>query len=224
MTVINVLTTNEIGETVGTVSHDDLQLVFEKISAGVPPTLSEGPVWAFVDWAMPELSGLEMCRRLRADARTADAHLTVVLDHDDIDHRRRALQAGADDYLLGPLSKEQMVERILALVTTTTNYRTVQLIERGEFEIDMSALLVRYRKRPIRVQSGQFRLLCYFVENANRVLTRDELIHALGKLDPPINQRTVDKWVVRLRRSLQDVNASLLLRTVHGLGYVFDIV
>ena len=72
-------------------------------------------MWAFVDWVMPELAGLELCRRLRADSRTADAHVTMVLEEDDAEDRRRALRAGADDYVIGPLTRTAVLDRVLAL-------------------------------------------------------------------------------------------------------------
>jgi two-component system phosphate regulon response regulator PhoB len=224
MIVISVFMTDPIGENIEDVTQGDVTFAFGMLDEHGPNRMVEGPVWAFVDWVMPHLSGLELCRRMRADPRMRDAHLTMVLDNDDLDDRRRALQAGADDYIIGPLDREKILERILALAATQTTYRPSQLIEKGDFTIDIKAHLARYRNRPIKVYPNQFRLLRYFVENANRVLPRQELVEALGKMDPPINERTVDKWVGRLRRSLQDVEAGHLLRTVHSQGYVLDII
>ena len=224
MQLVSVFTTNRIGSILDDVTHAGVTYRFGMLDAGGPARLVEGPVWAFIDWVMPDLSGLEMCRRLRADDRFREAHITLVLDRDDIDDRRRALQAGADDYMVGPVEERMIMERLFALVNAQAEYRPGDLIERGGFIIDLNAHLARYRDRPIKVFPNQFRLLRYFVENANRVLSRQELVEALGKQEPPVNDRTVDKWVGRLRRSLQDVGAGQLLRTVHSHGYVLDIV
>ena len=225
MQVISVFTTAPFSEPLSEQVRGDVAYRFEQLDASGPRHLVDGPVWAFVDWVMDDLSGLEMCRRMRADARLKDAHITMVLERDDIDDRRRALQAGADDYVVGPVDPDVMLERVSALASNGSgDYMPGDIIERGGFTIDLKAHLARYRDRPIRVFPNQFRLLRYFVENANRVLPRQELVEALGKLEPPVNDRTVDKWVGRLRRSLQDVEAGHLLRTVHAHGYVLDII
>jgi len=224
MRVVSVFTTNPIATRLEDVTRGEITYRFEALDPKGPRQLVEGPVWAFVDWVMPELSGLEMCRRLRADDRFRDAHITLVLDRDDVEDRRRALQAGADDYLVGPLEEGMILERISALTGNQVEYKPGDLIERGGFTVDLKAHLARYNDRPIKVFPNQFRLLRYFVENANRVLSRHELVEALGKQEPPVNDRTVDKWVGRLRRSLQDVEAGHLLRTVHAHGYVLDIL
>jgi len=107
MEIVNIFLTSKLGEGPGGEAledfvHDDRRLVFDFLGADGPQRLVDGPVWAFIDWVMEDLAGLEMCRRLRADPRTADAHVTMVLEHDDEeaieDNRRRALNAGADDY------------------------------------------------------------------------------------------------------------------------------
>jgi two-component system, OmpR family, phosphate regulon response regulator PhoB len=224
MQVISVFTTTTFSGMAEEQVQGDIAYRFEHLDSAGPRQLLEGPVWAFIDWVMPDLSGLEMCRRLRADARMKDAHLTMVLERDELDDRRRALQAGADDYLVGPVDLARIMERVRALAGGPGEYMPGDIIERGGFTIDLKAHLARYRDRPIRVFPNQFRLLRYFVENANRVLPRQELVEALGKQEPPVNDRTVDKWVGRLRRSLQDVEGGHLLRTVHAHGYVLDIL
>ena len=96
METLNIFLTDPMGETLDEFVHDNIRFSFGTIPPDGPKRLTEGPVWVFVDWVLPDLSGLEMCRRLRADPRTTDAHVTMVLVHDDQDDRRRALRAGAD--------------------------------------------------------------------------------------------------------------------------------
>jgi len=96
MDVINIFLTNDLGETLDDFVHDQRRFVFDRLSSDGPRRLVEGPMWAFVDWVMDDLAGLEMCRRLRADPRTSEAHVTMVLEEDDAEDRRRALRAGAD--------------------------------------------------------------------------------------------------------------------------------
>ncbi len=180
-------------------------------------------MWAFVDWVMDELAGLEMCRRLRADPRTADAHVTMVLEADDPEDRRRALRAGADDYVIGPLTRTAVLDRVLALQSRGSERHATRLFELGALVIDMAALQARWAGEPITLRPNEFRLLRFLAENPNRVLTREDLISGLGKREPPIDERTVDVWIGRLRRAIKSAGGGNPLRTVRSLGYVFDL-
>jgi two-component system phosphate regulon response regulator PhoB len=164
-----------------------------------------------------------MCRRLRADPRTADAHVTMVLEEDDPEDRRRALRAGADDYVVGPLTRTAVLDRVLALQSRASERSATRRFELGALVIDMAALQARWDGEPIVLRPNEFRLLRFFAENPNRVLTRDDLINGLGKREPPIDERTVDVWIGRLRRSIKGAGGRNPLRTLRSLGYVFDL-
>jgi two-component system phosphate regulon response regulator PhoB len=222
METVNIFLTDPMGETLEDFVHGSTRFAFGTIGADGPKRLADGSPWVFVDWVLPDLSGLEMCRRLRADARTADAHVTMVLEHDDPEDRRRALRAGADDYILGPLDRATVLDRVLALQARQQHRQALQQIEFGELVIDLGAQQARWQKHPIALRPNEFRLLRFLVENANRVLSRPELIAGLGKDGEPTDLRTVDVWIKRLRLGLRDVGAGHLLRTVHNKGYVLD--
>ena len=222
MDVINIFVTGGLGESLEDFVHDQRRFTFDRLGPEGPVRLVEGPMWAFVDWVLPELAGLEMCRRLRADPRTAEAHVTMVLEEDDADDRRRALRAGADDYVIGPLTRTAVLDRVLALQSRTAERQAPRRFEFGALTIDMSALQARWAGAPIVLRPNEFRLLRFLAENPNRVLTRDDLIAGLGKREPPIDERTVDVWVGRLRRAIKSAGGGNPLRTVRSLGYVFD--
>ncbi|MEM7664969.1 MAG: response regulator transcription factor [Pseudomonadota bacterium] len=223
MDVINIFLTNELGETLEDFVHDQRRFTFDHLGPDGPRRLVEGPMWAFVDWVMDDLAGLEMCRRLRADPRTGEAHVTMVLEEDDAEDRRRALKAGADDYMVGPLTRTAVLDRVLALQSRGGVRHAAQLFEQGKLAIDMAALQARWAGTPIELRPNEFRLLRFFAENANRVLSRDDLINGLGKREPPIDERTVDVWVGRLRRAIKAAGGGNPLRTVRSMGYVFDL-
>lgn len=223
MDVVNIFLTSELGESLDDFVHHDRRFTFDKLGPDGPRRLVEGPMWAFVDWVMPTISGLEMCRRLRADPRTADAHVTMVLDEDDAEDRRRALRAGADDYLVGPLSRTAVLDRVLALQSRGAERHATRRFEAGALTIDMAALQARWAGEPIVLRPNEFRLLRFFAENPNRVLTREDLISGLGKREPAIDERTVDVWIGRLRRAIKAAGGGNPLRTVRSLGYVFDL-
>lgn len=222
MDVINIFVTSMPHDGLEDFVHDEQRFAFDLLGGEGPRRLVEGPTWIFVDWCMDELAGLEMCRRLRADPRTAEAHVTMVLEQDDDEDRRRALKAGADDYVVGPLSRTMVLDRVMALQSAGGERHQVRRVEAGPLTIDMTALQARWDGKAIVLRPNEFRLLRFLAENPNRVLTREELINGLGKREPPIDERTVDVWIGRLRRSLKAAGAGNPLRTVRSMGYVFD--
>lgn len=223
MDVINIFLTGDLGESLEDFVHDHRRFVFDRLGPDGPQRLVEGPMWAFVDWVLPDLAGLEMCRRLRADPRTAEAHVTMVLEDGDPDDRRRALKAGADDYVIGPLTRTAVLDRVLGLQSRGAERQAPRRFVLGALTIDMAAVQARWEGEPIRLRPNEFRLLRFLAENPNRVLTREDLIAGLGKREAPIDARTVDVWIGRLRRAIKSAGGGNPLRTVRSAGYVFDV-
>ena len=115
-----------------------------------PPGPLPGRVWAFVDWLCPTMSGLEMCRRLREAEATRRAHLTMVLDEPAQEARRRALQAGADDYLVGPLDLARLIERVDSQGEDVPSQR--RALTNGQIAIDPAAHQVRVNGAPVAMR------------------------------------------------------------------------
>jgi two-component system phosphate regulon response regulator PhoB len=224
MNLVLIFGTAEEVESFEEFELNDTKFAFRHLPPEGPSTLIEGPCWIFVDWMLPELSGLEMCRRLRADARTKDAHVTMVLEIDDIEDRRRALRAGADDYMLQPASRQAMLDRILAQNPVGGWRSAPEMIEAGNLKIMPAAERASWGGQVLTLSPNEFRLLRFIAENPNRVLSRKELISALGKSGDPDYLRTVDVWIKRLRSALRKAGAGQILRTVTNKGYVLDII
>ncbi len=222
MQTINIFLTNAVADELADFANGEIRYCFARLFADGPHRLVEGPVCVFVDWVMDDLSGLEMCRRLRADPRTAEAHITMLLEQDDAEDKRRALRAGADDYLVGPADRNVVLDRVMALQASGAPPRVAERLERGPLVVDLAALQARWSGRPLDLRPNEFRLLHYFAQNPDRVLARGDLIAALGKQEPPIDERTVDVWIGRLRRALRSAGAGERVRTVRSLGYVYD--
>ncbi len=221
---VSILTTNRTAARFADFVSGDTVFSFSHLTAHGPRQLIDGPARVFVDWVMDDLSGLEMCRRLRADARMRDAHVTMVLEADDGEDRRRALKAGADDYTLGPLDRQAMLDRVLALhASGAASASASRLIEVGDLLINIAGEQVRWQGRLVSLRPNEFRVLRFMAENPNRVLSRQELVEALGKAGNPDYLRTVDVWIKRLRAGLRAAGGGRLLRTVHGKGYVLDL-
>lgn len=221
MKTVIIFLTGSLGETLEDFTHDKTTFVFDRLGSEGPKRLIEGPVWAFVDWVMGDMAGLEMCRRLRADSRTAAAHITMVLENDSDEDRRRALKAGADDYMNGPLDRTIVLDRVMALQSQEKRHAP-HLYTIGKLTIDMVALKAIWDGKQIKLSPNEFRLLRFFAENADKALSRPELIAGIGKQEPPVDERSVDVWVGRLRRALKEAGAGNPLRTIRSLGYVFD--
>lgn len=222
METVNIFLTDAAADAMEDFEHDGRRFAFARLDGDGVRHLVEGPAWIFVDWVMDTMAGLELCRRLRADPRTAAAHITMVLEADDPDDRRRALRAGADDYAVGPLGRRAILDRVLAADPHARRRFAPGRIELGALTIDLDALQARWNGTPIVLPPNEFRLLRLMVENADHVLTREAVIEGLGKHGHPLDARTVDVWVGRLRRALKAAGAGNPLRTVRSIGYVFD--
>lgn len=190
------------------------------LAEAIPAHLNGGEVWGFIDWVCPTMSGLEMCRRLREAEPTRRSHLTMVLDDPDPDARRRALQAGADDYIVGTLDAAQVIDRVDRKGNGAQPVR--QRFVNGPVAIDIAAHQVRVGGTIVALRPNEFRLLAHFMEFPDQVFSRAALIDRLGKDGDALDERTVDVWVGRLRRALTDHGAPDPLRTVRSLGYVMD--
>jgi two-component system, OmpR family, phosphate regulon response regulator PhoB len=219
---IDILLTSEIDGGLAAFRHEDFEIVLHRWYdfAGLP--LIDGSLWIFVDWVLPQMSGLELCRRLRCDPQTAQAHVTMVLEEDHQEDRKRALRMGADDYVVGPLTRTALLDRVLAANIREQAVDAERVLALGELTVDLAAFQARWQGKPIPLMPNEFRLLRYFVEHPGRVFTRAQLIAALGKQEPAVDERTVDVWIGRLRRALKSVGVGNPLRTVRSLGYVFD--
>jgi two-component system phosphate regulon response regulator PhoB len=217
-----LLLTSPDGRMVATLSRlrPDLQVV--SLGPAVPPERFRGTVWGFVDWLLPELSGLELCRRLREAENTRHAHLTMVLENPDAEARRRALAAGADDYIVGPLTPEALLDRIEAANPERSRPGSGPRLRHGDITIDLAAFQARFKGKILPLRPNEFRLLVHFVENPDQVFSRGSLIGRLGKDAEVIDERTVDVWIGRLRRGLRAHGVPDPLRTVRSMGYVMD--
>ncbi len=223
MRKIGIILTSPIEGGTGPFVHEDIEVVFHMRSQDGSLPLIEGTLWAFIDWILPDISGLEVCRRLRCDPLTAQAHLTMILDEDDVALRRAALTAGADDYMMGPASRNAILDRVMARRLVEREVNAVQKLKLGELSVDVAAFRARVAGKPIDLMPNEFRLLRFLVEHPGRVFTRSQLIAALGKHDAPVDERTVDVWIGRLRRALRSAGSGDMLRTVRAVGYVLDL-
>jgi len=197
-------------------------LAVAALEYGLPETVA-GPVWCFVDWLLPDRSGLEMVRTLRETRATRESHITMVLESAEPDDKRRALRAGADDYLVGPLTADQLLDRLETYEAKPAALaQPRRKLAHGDLVLDQNAHQVRYQGRLLTLRPNELRLLAHFLEHPDQVFSRGALIERIGKDSEVSDERTVDVWVGRLRRALVAQGAPDPLRTVRSAGYVLD--
>ena len=138
--------------------------------------------------------------------------------------RVRGLSTGADDYIVKPFSVPEMLARVRALLRRASPDRIANVLKAGDIALDRNAHSVSRRERKVHMGPTEFRLLTFFMENAGRVLSRQQLLDGVWGRDAFIDGRTVDVHVGRLRKALVRGNEHDPIRTVRGAGYVFENV
>jgi len=187
---------------------------------GLAMALQERPDVVLVDLMLPGLDGLEVCRRLRADIRTASIPLIMLTAKSGESDRIVGLELGADDYMTKPFSPRELTARVRALLRRTAGHQEAPaLLRRGELAIDLDRREVTCGGQPVELTATEFRLLHFLASHPGRVFSRGELIdHVLGR-DVEVIDRTVDVHVMAVRKKLGKHGE--LVETVRGFGYRF---
>jgi two-component system phosphate regulon response regulator PhoB len=175
-----------------------------------------------LDWMLPGLSGIELCRRLRRRDSTRNVPILMLTARGEESDRVRGLATGADDYLVKPFSVPEMLARVKALLRRAAPQRIADILKAGDIVLDRTAHRVMRRAREVRLGPTEFRLLAFLMENAGRVLSRQQLLDGVWGRDVFIDGRTVDVHVGRLRKALIRGSENDPIRTVRGAGYAFD--
>ncbi len=175
-----------------------------------------------LDWMLPGMSGIELCRRVRANRETKALPVLMLTARSEEADSIRGLSTGADDFVVKAFSVATVVARVKALLRRSAPERISDVLTFGDIVLDRSAHRVTRGVLEVRIGPTEMRLLVYFLENRGRVLSRQQLLDGVWGRDAVIDERTVDVHVGRLRKAL-DVDASLEdpIRTVRGGGYVF---
>ena len=175
-----------------------------------------------LDWRLPGLSGIEFCRRMRRRDNTRAMPVLMLTARGEEGDRVRGLATGADDYVVKPFSVRELVARVKALLRRASPNRVADVLRAADIVLDRSAHRVTRRDREVRLGPTEFRLLAFFMENAGRVLSRQQLLDGVWGRDTFIDGRTVDVHVGRLRKALMHNKAQDPIRTVRGAGYAFE--
>jgi two-component system phosphate regulon response regulator PhoB len=175
-----------------------------------------------LDWMLPGMSGIELCRRLRARPDTERLPIIMLTARGEESERVRGLATGADDYIVKPFSVPELLARIRSLLRRARPERVASVLGAGDLALDREKKRVSRSGREVHLGPTEFRLLEFLMENPGRVYTRAQLLDGVWGRDIYIDERTVDVHVGRLRRALNRGRASDPIRTVRGAGYSFD--
>jgi DNA-binding response OmpR family regulator len=186
---------------------------------GFEQAMSAKPDLILVDLRLPGMSGVEICRQLRAaQIRTPIIVLSGVGDEVD---KVVLLEIGADDYVVKPFGTRELMARIRAVLRRSSP-EVAKLIRFGEVQVDLERRLVTRRGQEIKLTPAEYNLLTYFLHNQDKPLTRDMILNSVWGYEFYPNTRTVDAHVAKLRQKIeQDLNSPRHLLTVHGVGYRF---
>ena len=199
--------------------------VVESVARGDEAELrlaENAPDLLILDWMLPGVSGIEICRRLRARETTRTLPVIMVTARNEESERVRGLAVGADDYVVKPFSVIELMARVHALLRRSRPERVAERLYVGDLDLDRLARRVRRGDRNIRLGPTDFRLLESLLERPGRVFSRAELLDLVWGRSAEVDERTVDVHIGRLRKKLSKGRERDPIRTVRGAGYAID--
>lgn len=182
----------------------------------------EKPDLVLLDWMLPGLSGIEICRRIRARADIRDTPVIMLTARSDEDDRIRGLDTGADDYLTKPFSIPELTARVRALLRRSRPTISSEVATFGDLTLDRETRRVRRASREVHLGPTEFRLLDCLMQRPGRVFSREQLLDLVWGRDVYVEARTVDVHVGRLRKALNRRGERDPIRTVRAAGYALD--
>jgi len=177
------------------------------------------PDLVILDWMLPEISGIEICRRLKARKSTRDIPVIMLSARSEETDRVRGLDTGADDYVVKPYSVSELMARVKTNLRRSHRAIDGQVLEYEDIHLDSEQHRVSRGPSQIKLGPTEFRLLSVFMEKPGRVWSREQLLDRVWGRDVYVDTRTVDVHIGRLRKALRDGGENDPIRTVRGAGY-----
>ncbi len=180
------------------------------------------PDLVLLDWMLPTLSGIEVCRQIRRRHETRNLPVIMVTARSEDQDAVRGLNTGADDYISKPFSMEALLARVRALLRRTGSVPAKGMLEFHDIAMDLATHRVQRNGRAVHLGPTEFRLLEFFMRHPRRVFTREELLDAVWGKDIHVEPRTVDVHIRRLRKGINGEGELDIVRTVRAAGYALD--
>ncbi|MGC8475184.1 MAG: phosphate regulon transcriptional regulator PhoB [Acetobacteraceae bacterium] len=193
----------------------DGQEALSRISEATPDIV-------LLDWMLPAMSGLEVCRQIRRRPATRDLPVIMVTARTEDQDAVRGLNTGADDYITKPFSTEALIARMRALLRRSGAMPAKSTLTFDDITLDLATHRATRNGRALHLGPTEFRLLQYFLEHPRRVFAREELLDAVWGKDIHVEPRTVDVHIRRLRKAINAPEEHDLIRTVRAAGYAID--
>lgn len=175
-----------------------------------------------LDWMLPNVSGIELCRRIRRRPTTRNLPIIMLTARGEETDRVRGLDSGADDYMTKPFSPTELVARLRAVLRRSRPATAEETLVFADIRLDLTAHRVERAGDHIHLGPTEFRLLRHFMEKPGRVFSREQLLDAVWGRDVYVEMRTVDVHIRRLRKAINAGGRSDLIRTVRSAGYSLD--
>jgi phosphate regulon transcriptional regulator PhoB len=177
-----------------------------------------------LDLMLPGIQGMELCRIIRNDPKTAGLPIIMLTAKGEEIDRILGLEMGADDYMAKPFSPRELVARVKAVLRRVSDKPVLEkLLKIGELEIDRERYAVSVRGKPVKLSATEFKLLLFLAERRGRVFSRNQLLDAIWKDEAFVEPRTVDVHIRRLRSQIErDPATPIFIKTMRGIGYLFD--
>ncbi|HVP85672.1 MAG TPA: phosphate regulon transcriptional regulator PhoB [Rhizomicrobium sp.] len=182
----------------------------------------EKPDLVLLDWMLPQLSGIEVCRRLRSRPETRNVPILMLTARGEEADRVRGLNTGADDYITKPFSMTELLARLRAVMRRIRPSLAEDTIRVGDIEMDRVAHRVRRNGHEVHLGPTEYKLLDHLIQHPGRVFSREQLLDAVWGSDIYVEARTVDVHVGRLRKALNIEGTKDPIRTVRSAGYSLD--
>jgi two-component system, OmpR family, phosphate regulon response regulator PhoB len=180
------------------------------------------PDLVVLDWMLPGVSGLEICRQLRRRGDTGNLPIIMLTARGEETDKLRGLETGADDYITKPFSPMELVARIRSILRRSRPATANEVLQFADLRMDLAAYRVSRDGVDVHLGPTEFRLLRHFLESPGRVYSREQILDAVWGPDSYLEPRTVDVHIRRLRKALNATDGADLIRTVRGAGYALD--
>lgn len=180
------------------------------------------PDLVLLDWMLPVMSGIEVCRQIRRRPETRDLPVIMVTARTDDQDAVRGLNTGADDYITKPFNLDSLLARVRALLRRAGAMPNKSVLAFHDVSLDQTTHRVTRNGRSVHLGPTEYRLLEFFLQHPRRVFTREEVLDAVWGPDIHVEPRTVDVHIRRLRKAVNEENELDLVRTVRAAGYALD--
>ena len=177
------------------------------------------PDLILLDWMIPKISGMEVCRRLRRSSLTKEIPVIMVTARSEEDDKIQGLDMGADDYITKPYSIKELLARVRAAIRRPASAIAEDKVQTGNIVINLKKHIVKIHDKEIVLGPTEYKLLLELMKSSGRVLSREQLLDNVWGISASVDSRTVDVHIGRLRKSIKKVTDDKVIKTVRSFGY-----